>query len=132
MGRYVDPVIADEENITACHKALKKTVLENRIFSEMPTVDADHIYFDLPNNATFTNCLAGGFYKSSLKELRENAGEQAGQGSRVMISNSDTDLIRKLYSGPEWQINEVRAGCMINSNPRERKAVVDLAIRYYD
>ena len=24
VGRYVDPVIADEENITACHKALKK------------------------------------------------------------------------------------------------------------
>lgn len=132
VGRYVDPVIADEENITACHKALKKTELENRRFSEMPTVDADFIYIDPPYDATFTNYLAGGFHKSSQEELREVAGAWAAQGSRVMISNSDTALIRKLYSGPEWQINEVRAGRMINSNPKGRKAVVELVIRNYD
>ena len=49
-----------------------------------------------------------------------------------MISNSDTALIRKLYSGPKWRINEVKAGRMINSDPKGRKAVVELVIRNYD
>ena len=132
VGRYADPVIADKENILACHKALQKIELENRRFSEMPTVRADFIYIDPPYDATFTNYLAGGFHKSSQEELREVANEWAAQGSRVMISNSDTALIRKLYSGPKWRINEVKAGRMINSDPKGRKAVVELVIRNYD
>ncbi len=132
VGRYADPVVADKTNIMACHRALQKIELENQRFSEMPSVEADFIYIDPPYDATFTNYLAGGFHKNSQEELRDVANEWAAQGSRVMISNSDTALIRKLYSGPKWHINEVKAGRMINSDPKGRKAVVELVIRNYD
>ena len=52
-----------------------------------------------------------------------------GRGVSVMLSNSNTPLIRKLYS--KYKIEEVQARRSINSKASKRGAISELIVRNY-
>lgn len=131
MGRYNNPSIVDEENIRICSDALQGVEIQAAPFAEMAIGQSDFIYVDPPYDATFTNYVAGGFQQNSQEQLRDIVTEWAAQGRRVMISNSDTALIRNLYHADIWNISEVKAGRVINADPNGRGAVTELVIRNY-
>lgn len=131
MGRYINPNIVDADNVKMCSDILDGVEIRCGSFAEIDIGETDFAYVDPPYDDTFTNYVAGGFHKNSQEELRDVVTEWATQGCRVMISNSDTELIRSLYSGPLWRINEVKAGRVINADPNGRGAVTELVIRNY-
>ena len=132
MGKYSNPRIVDVENIRSCQIALEKADIHRATFANLDLLDTDFAYLDLPYDDTFTNYKAGGFHQSDQCELRDHALAWAKNGVRVMISNSNTQNIRELYSDPIWNITEAKAPRIINSNPNGRGAVTELVIRSYD
>lgn len=131
MGRYENPTIVDEDNIRICSEALQSVIIQASGYSEFEIGNTDFAYVDPPYDETFTNYVAGGFQKNSQEQLRDVVTEWATQGRRVMISNSDTELIRRLYAGDIWNITEVKAGRVINADPKGRGSVTELVIRNY-
>ena len=63
------------------------------------------------------------------ERLAEFARKLDAKDCRVMVSNSDTDVIKPLYEG--FRITKVRARRAINSNHRARGRVNELVIRNY-
>ncbi len=120
------------DNLRACNKALQKTTIKAQSFEKIKPCAKDFIYIDPPYDETFRNYQAGGFQKSDQSELRDAALKWHIKGAQIMISNSDTENIRKLYSGKIWNITEVHAPRVINSNPNGRGLVTELVIRNYE
>ena len=106
FGRYKNPKICDEEGLRASSLALKNTVLSDKDFSEVleQANTTDFIYFDPPyypvnKTSSFTSYTTSAFFKKEQEELRDAFVKLHKRGCYVMLSNSDTPFINKLYSG---------------------------------
>lgn len=108
FGRYERPRIVDPENIRAVSIALHQTRAElqssdyERSLSKCKA--SDFVYLDppyQPKSATssFTSYTRDGFSERDQKELAEEFARLVDIGCSVLLSNSDTPLTRRLYSG---------------------------------
>jgi DNA adenine methylase len=133
-GRQEGRTLFDEENIVACSTALRDLTtlasldFENTVF---PARRGDAIYYDPPylpvsTTANFTSYTAGGFTLNDQERLRDNAMALVKRGVHVLLSNSDTPLVRKLYKG--FKIEEVQAPRRVNSKGSKRGNVGELLI----
>jgi DNA adenine methylase len=91
----------------------------------------DVVYCDppyVPLNATsyFTDYHVGGFNWDDQVLLVERAGELAGRGVRVVISNHDTKEIRKLYKSRNAKIESFDVQRNISCNADNRKKVKEI------
>lgn len=96
----------------------------------------DFIYFDPPYipltiTSSFTSYTKDGFGEVQQILLRDLALKLTQAEVKVMISNSDTQLTRELYKSPCFNIYEVSAKRMINSNAKKRGKVNELIITNY-
>jgi DNA adenine methylase len=136
VGRYVKPEIVHRENITLCNVALQKAQIEYREFDTIKPQNGDFVYFDPPYHPTgvgsFTKYTKLDFSEKDQARLRDFALALNKQGIKVMLSNSDTPLIRDLYSGTSWHLAKVEAPRMVNCKPNGRGAVNELIITNYD
>lgn len=89
----------------------------------------DPPYDPISETANFTGYTRYGFTKDDHIRLKQCCDELNARGVRFMLSNSDTDFIRKLYAG--YHITEVSARRAINCNGNGRGAVTELVIRNY-
>ncbi len=134
FGQYANPRIADSANIKACAEVLGKfVVLSNQDFAAClgGARHGDVVYFDPPYvplspTANFTSYTAGGFGLAEQERLAQTFRELAEQGVAVVASNSDTPIVRGLYTG--WEIHEVQARRSINRNGNQRGPVGELII----
>lgn len=136
FGKYKNPIILDEANLIAVNRQLQLTTIILGDFSEaLQYAEAgDFIYFDPPyqplsDTANFTAYTRESFYEKDQKRLALVFGQLDKRGCQVMLSNSDTPLIRKMYQ--EYDIQEVQARRAINSKGDKRGAVTELVIRNY-
>jgi DNA adenine methylase len=133
MGRYTNPKILDIDALIAASAALACVELRCEPYQDV-TLDAeaeDFVYFDPPYNpasstSSFTSYNAGGFGIDHQGELADHARSLVRRGCHVMLSNSDTPLIRELYSG--FTIDVVQRSGSINSDPEKRGKVNELII----
>lgn len=133
IGRYVNPTVCDEPNLRACSEALEYAEL---VTGDFATVMAsakrgDFVYFDppyVPVNASsdFTAFTATGFPMADHGRLAACARRLKEQGVRVLLSNADLPVVRKLYEGFERRRVEVRRN--INSKGGKRDAVGELLL----
>lgn len=131
MGSYKNPDICNEGRLRAASKALKKATLRVGDFDELVTPDAgDFIYCDPPYDDCFTGYQAGGFSAEDQERLRNTADKWKQVGARVMLSNSDTPLIRGLY-GADYHLHKTTAPRPINSRGNGRGATAELIITSY-
>lgn len=134
FGEYTDPVICDEENIRACAKALSGQVtLRQGDFSQAVegAGPEDLVYFDPPyvpasKTANFTSYTSVGFTDEDQKRLADTFRALSQRGASVVLSNSDTPLIRELYG--DFQIRTIPARRAINSKASERGAVNEVIV----
>lgn len=84
----------------------------------------DLIYFDPPYDETFNGYTAEGVFDQ--RALAATAADLVARGCHVLVSNSDTPLIRDLYAG--WKIDTVRTRRAINSDGEGRGEIVELII----
>jgi len=136
FGRYTNPRLVDAPNLGACACALRRVRLDCSSFTGVleRAKRGDFVYLDPPYNptsktASFTGYSAGGFGPDKQRELARVYAELDRRGILVMLSNSDTPLVRELYGG--LRIVEVRAARAINSKGSRRGAVTELVILNY-
>lgn len=135
FGKFkTPPRIVDAENIRLCSEVLNRYAsLYSTDFSEV-VKDAgpeDVVYFDppyVPLNATanFASYTSDGFGIDDQHRVAACFKELVERGVKVVASNSDTEVVRALYSG--FEIHEVRARRSINSKGDSRGPINELII----
>ncbi|MBU4536894.1 DNA adenine methylase [Patescibacteria group bacterium] len=137
---YKNPLICDEENLLKNNKALKNIKIIKRDFKSVlkEAVKGDFIYFDPPyyplnKTASFVGYTANGFLEKQQEELRDTFFELHKRGCFVMLSNSNTDFIKKLYRGLDEKIkvHKVDANRMINSDASKRGKIKEVLVINY-
>ena len=134
MGRYSNPRICDEENLRAASRALAGCRIECGPYSEVVARarEGDLVYFDPPyhpvsRTASFTCYDRNGFSGDDQVELSRIFRVLAVRGVLVLLSNSDTQLIHRLYAGfPRDRVAVARA---ISCRADRRGRVGELIIR---
>lgn len=135
-GKYSNPYIVQRENIIASSKALQKATISTREFDTIEPVCGDFVYCDPPyhpaDTKSFTKYTKLDFSEEDQKRLRDCALRLNGQGVNVMLSNSDTQFVRHLYSDQTiWNIQTVQAPRLVNCKSEGRSSVNELVIRNY-
>lgn len=136
MGRYENPAILDEQRLQAASEALAGTEIAVRGFRDavQDAREGDFVYFDPPYaplspTSNFTSYAAGDFGEGDQHTLAEVYRQLSARKCKAMLSNSDTPLIRDLYSG--FRIETVQAKRRINSNKARRGLISELVVLNY-
>ncbi|MDD4335667.1 MAG: Dam family site-specific DNA-(adenine-N6)-methyltransferase [Desulfotomaculaceae bacterium] len=139
-GRYKNPAICEETVLRAVHNYLQNNEIEilNGDFATV-TQNADNksfVYFDppyhSPDNTNFTGYQADGFDENEQLRLRNAYIELTERGIKCLLSNSDTDFIRRIFGGNGFQIITVQAKRAINSNSAGRGEVNEVLIKNWE
>jgi DNA adenine methylase len=141
MGDYKNPGIVQEDNLLACHRALRKATITYHDYRDVDPKPArgDFAYFDSPYHPTaedsFTAYTKENFTERNQHELRDYAVELHKRGVYVMLSNSKTRLIKDLYAGDGmdkfFTLHTVQAPRSVNCKPNARGAVDEYLITNY-
>ncbi len=140
IGNYINPKIFDLENLTKVNKImnLTNTILENYDYHNISTKikENDFIYFDPPyhplnETSNFTNYTIHGFDYNQQKRLANFFYELDKRKCKILLSNSDTTVIRDLYSSFTENIISINTLRSINSNPERRKNHSELIIKNF-
>lgn len=135
FGKYTNPTICDEENLRAVSNVLRETntSITSLDFERVVALAkrGDSVYFDPPYvpasaTANFTAYTAGGFGLKDQERLRDVAKRLIARGVCVLLSNSDTPLVRELYAG--FRIEEVQAPRRVNSKGGKRGNVGEVIV----
>lgn len=137
MGRYKNPAILDEYRLRAASEALAGTDIAIRDFRDVvqEAQEGDFVYFDPPYvplspTSNFTSYAADDFGEADQHALAEVYEQLSRKHCRVMLSNSDTPLIRELYA--DFRIITVQAKRRINSNKAGRGSISELVVLNYE
>lgn len=142
MGRYNNPLICDVVNLRNISMELRnsdsrlnvadyyKMLIEN-------AAEGDFIYLDPPYSpvsptANFTGYTNSGFDKDDQLQLADVFKILDQRGCRILLSNSDTPVIRKLYTEFSFRLKEIEANRAINCNGSKRSGHRELLICNYD
>lgn len=139
FGKYTNPLICDENNLKKASKALKKVEIKKQDYREVlkKAKKGDFVYFDPPyypvsKTASFTSYTSESFLDKEQIELRDTFVELHKRGCFVMLSNSDTPFINKIYSEPKGlRITKVQAGRAINSDASKRGKITEVLVTNY-
>jgi len=137
FGHLANPKILDEPMLHAASEALEKAELAARDFRDLATVarKGDFVYFDPPyqplsKTAKFTSYTSGSFGEKDQRDLANLYAELDRRGCLLMLSNSDTPLVRELYA--DFRIHVVSARRMINSDGGKRGPIPEAVVLNYD
>lgn len=135
FGRYRRPPrLYDRANLLRVAQLLRRADLLCTDFEEAleGAQKGDFVYLDPPydplsETANFTSYTRGSFSEADQRRLARVFQDLDARGCRVLLSNSDTPLIRDLYRG--YRITEILAPRNINSDGSGRFRIPELAIR---
>lgn len=137
MGKYKNPAICDPTLLRAASQTLQRADIAELPFEtilDWPLSSLDFVYFDPPYHpisvtSSFTRYNRYGFGAKDQERLAIVFRKLASRGVQVMLSNSDCELIRKLYAG--FPMHRIRAARAINSKPGRRGKIQELLITSY-
>ncbi len=139
FGKYKNPNIVNEENLHATSRILQsaRTDVSCRDFSEILDIvsENDFVYLDPPyhptsSTANFTSYMNREFGYEDLKRLVEFCLHLDSKGAKVMMSNSDTDVVSGLFP-KQWNQQRIAANRFINSDSDKRTGHHELLITNY-
>jgi len=139
-GDNKNPLICDEDNLKKISAALDGIEIKCQDYKKVldKARKGDFVYFDPPyypvnKTSNFTKYTATDFLEKEQKELQNVYLQLHKRGCFVMLSNSDTPFIDKLYSNlnKKIKIYKVYAGRAINVNPNKRGKINELVIINY-
>ena len=96
----------------------------------------DLVYMDPPYQpasptASFTHYTRGDFGGGDLERLAAACRDLDGRGCHVVLSNSDTPEVRRLFAGGAWKRKRLAVNRMINSDGSKRRGHSELLIRNF-
>ena len=139
LGRYTNPSIVNKENLLTVSKILQSKNIAIRCQDFSAILDEakkdDLVYFDPPyqpvsKTANFTSYTKCEFTYDDLKRLADLCQKLDKKDCKVLLSNSNTKEVRKLFSS-HWKIVELAANRAINSNSKKRTGHSELLIKNY-
>lgn len=135
FGKYTNPTICDAPTLRAASNALHGVNFKIGDFEKtVRTAErGDLVYFDPPYvgvsaTANFVTYTWDGFSFEDQIRLRDCALRLKKLGVHVILSNSDTLLVRELYGMKEFTMRRVEARRSINSKGGERGPVGEVII----
>lgn len=140
LGRYTNPNIVNKENLTAVSRVLqsRKIKISCRDFEAVldDTKKGDLIYFDPPyqpvsDTANFTSYTHRDFTEDDLQRLVELANQLNSKGCNVLLSNSNSKIVKNYFSEKHWSVSEINANRAINSNSQKRTGHKEVLIKNY-
>jgi DNA adenine methylase len=137
LGRYKNPNICPEDLLLAASEALCRAEIKQANFTEIlnhASNSDDFVYFDPPyypisETSYFTSYSSYSFEESQQIKLRDVFVQLSERGVKVMLSNSDCQFIRNLYSN--FNIHTISAARTINSNTTKRGKINEVLITSY-
>lgn len=136
MGNYKNPKIFDSDNIKEVSQYLQNLRLTCQDFeSSLRDVEIDDfVYLDPPylpisNTSNFTAYTKDNFDINDQFRVKRLFLKLSLFGVKVLLSNSDSPLIREIYK--DFNITEIKVNRSINSDKNGRKQITELAIRNY-
>ena len=133
FGKYTNPGIFNEEWLRRAAGLLQGARIETEDFRflKVEAKKNDFIYFDPPYHprsktsyfTAYTRDLFGEEHQRKLADLYRALDKK---GCLLMLSNSDTPLIRELYK--DFDIREVSARRNINSRADRRGSICELVV----
>ena len=130
-GSYANPAICDQDGIRAASASLQNAEILHQDFGRAAPHNDDFVYCDPPHDRTYAGYTTKRFDADQQRRLRDVCVQWHQEGALVMISNSDTDLIRSLYADPPFQIESVSAPRYISASGKGRGRVTELIITTY-
>lgn len=140
MGRYSNPNIVNEENLYAVSTVLQSSRVSIRCKDFGAVVDSakrdDFVYFDPPyqpvsSTANFTSYTNRDFTFEDLERLGEICSKLDSKGCKVMVSNSDSNEVKKIFSDKTWKVHRIAANRAINSDSRKRTGHYELLVKNF-
>ena len=140
LGRYTNPNIMNRENLTTVSKFLQsdKIKISCRDFESIlkDAKKGDFVYFDPPyqpvsDTANFTSYTHRDFTEDDLQRLADLANQLNSKGSHVLLSNSNTKIVKKIFSSKKWKVKEIAVNRAINSNSQKRTGHKEVLIKNY-
>ncbi|MEH2252642.1 DNA adenine methylase [Nostoc sp.] len=136
LGRYKNPNICHENLLRVASIALSHAEIQQADFTEVlnhATSSDDFVFFDPPydpinNTSYFTAYSPNSFSKKDQELLRDTCAELASRGVKVMVCNSDSEFIRKIYTDINFETYRIKAARSINSNIKNRGMISELLI----
>lgn len=136
FGGYKNPLICNYRNLIAVSLALQNVDILHNDFDKCLDLakKEDFIYFDPPyqplnKTSSFTSYTKEPFGEKEQVKLSKVFRELDKIGCKIMLSNSDTSFIRKLYKN--FRIKVVFAKRAINCKASGRGAISELVILNY-
>lgn len=143
-GKYKNPTICDSDNLRKLSYLIKNVVFQYGDYkkSEKYVDSKTFVYFDPPYRplsitSGFTSYTKEDFDDENQKELGNFFKKLDAKNAKLMLSNSNPkninkndDFFEKIYKG--FNINEVYAKRMINSNAKGRGEISELLITNYE
>ena len=137
IGSYKKISLYDRNNLLAASDSLRGVGLGVNDFRKTIAatgpedfVYVDPPYFPLSATSNFTSYTRKDFGVEAQRELAALYADAARRGVRLMLSNSNTDLIEKLYR--DFQIHYVRARRAINCQGDKRGAISEILVLSYE
>ena len=136
FGRYKNPLICNTVNLKAVSFALRSVEIlcaDFAICLELAK-KGDFVYLDPPyqplnKTSNFTSYTKDSFDEDEQCRLYDVFRKLDRKGCKVMLSNSDTAFIKKLYKN--YRLEHVLAKRAINCKPSGRGAIDELVILNY-
>ena len=140
LGRYTNPNIVNRENLTTASKFLQseKIKISCRDFESIlkDAKKGDFVYFDPPyqpvsDTANFTSYTHRDFTEDDLQRLADLANQLNSKGVHILLSNSNTKIVKKMFSSKKWKVKEIAVNRAINSNSQKRTGHKEVLIKNY-
>ena len=143
FGRYKNPAICNEDNLSAVHELLQKAEIICGDFAQcLEYADNESFcYFDPPyrpisSTARFTSYSKDIFDDKEQGRLKKLFGALDKKGAQVMLSNSDPKNVNPednffddLYHG--YHIERLTATRLINCNAERRGVITEILVMNY-
>jgi len=139
FGHYKNPNIVNESGLRAVNLYFNKAKIEfysddyEKVLKKIRKstfVYLDPPYDPISDTSNFTGYSKGGFDKNEQVRLKNCCDFLNSKGIKFMLSNSETDFIRELYSS--YNISIVKAKRSINSNGNGRGEINEVVVRNYE
>lgn len=116
----------DVQGICAASEATRRAEIKTQPFGDVEAQPGDLVYFDPPYADTFNGYTGDGFGGKRQLMLAARFDELANKGVHVVLSNSDTEFIREIYSG--WRIETVEARRSVSAKASTRGTATEVVI----
>ncbi len=135
FGKRVNPTICDESKLMAAHLALKDVDLVCGDYKEVLQKYAepgDFVYLDPPyypvgGHADFKRYTKEFFYEEDHGELRDEFCRLVKIGCRTLLTNSNTDFVRRLYDGFDYKVVDTKRNISSKTITRRGQDLIVIA-----